>query len=193
MDWLYYVLLLALLVVGIGITVMSLPGLWLMAAAAALYALITHGDYLGIGGLVVIVLLCLVGEVVETLGKARGAGKAGGSKRAMLLAAVGGILGGIFLTIPFPIVGTIAGVCIGAFGGAMLGQLTVHQDIEHSARVGWGAAKGTLVGILAKLAVGGVIFIVVAWRALPIGGTPTRTIPTSLPSLPATTQAVEGA
>src|SRR4051812_19606376 len=182
MDWLYFFLMLALLVVGIGITLMNLPGLWLMAAAAGLYALITHGRYLWPWGMVVIIGLCLVGEALEFAGKAAGAGKAGGSKRAMLLATVGGVLGGLLLSIPVPIIGTVAGVCIGAFAGAMIGQLTVASDVGHSATVGLGAAKGTLIGILLKVCVGVVILLFTAWRALPIGGSPPA--PAALPPPP---------
>ena len=98
------------------------------------------------------------------------------------------------LSIPVPVIGTVAGVCIGAFAGAMAAQLTVASDVGHSAVVGWGAAKGTLFGILLKLCVGVVILIVTAWLALPIGRTapaapaqpmlPT-TSPTSFPAVEA--------
>ena len=191
MNWVYYLLLLALVVVGLGIVVMNLPGLWLMAAAAGLYSLVTPEHYLFPWGIVTILVLCLVGEVLEFVGKAGGAKKAGGSGRAMLLATIGGVIGGIVLTIPIPIIGTIAGVCIGAFVGAMAGQFTVAGDVEHSTRVGWGAAKGTLVGILLKLFVGVVILVFTAWAALPFGRTrasSTSPPPTSSPSTIPVTQ-----
>jgi uncharacterized protein YqgC (DUF456 family) len=204
MNWVYYVLLLAMLVTGLGIVVMNLPGLWLMAAAAGLYSLITPEHYLFPWGIVTILVLCLVGEVLEFFGKAGGAKQAGGSGRAMLLATIGGVVGGIVLTIPVPIIGTIAGVCIGAFVGAMAGPMTVAGDMEHSTRVGWGAAKGTLVGILLKLFVGVVILLVTAWLALPIGrkhpatpaitsSPPPATAPATLPVTQRTTSPVEPA
>ena len=137
MNWVYYLLMLALLVVGLGIVVMNLPGLWLMAAAAGLYALITPEHYLFPWGIVTILVLCLAGEVLEFFGKAGGAKQAGGSGRAMLLATIGGVVGGLVLSIPVPIIGTLAGVCIGAFVGAMAGQYTVAGDVGHSTLVGW--------------------------------------------------------
>src|SRR5688500_10686549 len=103
MDWVYYFLLLAVLVVGLGLTVMNLPGLWLMAAAAGLYSLVTQGRFLWPWGMIIIVGLCLVGELLEFAGKAAGAGSAGGSKRAMVLSMIGGIVGGIVLSFPVPI------------------------------------------------------------------------------------------
>lgn len=198
MNWVYYLLMLALLVVGLGIVVMNLPGLWLMAAAAGLYALITPEHYLFPWGIVTILVLCLVGEVLEFFGKAGGAKQAGGSGRAMLLATIGGVVGGLVLSIPVPIIGTLAGVCIGAFVGAMAGQYTVAGDVGHSTVVGWGAAKGTLVGILLKLFVGVVILLVTAWLALPIGRkqsppgitAPSATAPATLPVSQPTTMPV---
>ena len=64
--------------------------------------------------------------------------------------------------------------------------MTKQRDLEHSTRVGFGAAKGTLVGILLKLTIGVVILIFTAIKALPIGGTPpTRPAPAA-PIIPAT-------
>ncbi len=181
MNWLYYFFLMLLMLTGLGITLMNLPGLWLMAAAAGLYAMITPEHYLWPWGIVTVLALCVIGEILELFGKAAGAKQAGGSNRAMLFATLGGIGGGLLLSIPVPIIGTIAGVCIGAFAGAMIAQLTVASDVGHSAIVGFGAAKGTLYGLLMKVAVGCVIFIVAAWLALPFG----RTVATSTPTLPA--------
>ncbi len=172
MDWLYYFLMLALLVVGLGVQLMGLPGLWLMAAAAALYELVTPGRYLYPWPLVIILGLCLLAELLEFLAGAGGAAKAGGSKRSMAGGIIGGVVGAIVLSIPVPIIGTIAGVVIGAFAGSTLAQYTKQRDLEHSTRVGFGAAKGTLVGILLKLSIGTVILIFTAFKALPTGGTP---------------------
>ena len=37
MDWVYYIALVALLVTGIFVNLLGLPGLWLMLASAAVY------------------------------------------------------------------------------------------------------------------------------------------------------------
>lgn len=188
MAWVYYVALLALLICGLGVQLMGLPGLWLMAASALAYAWWTGLQYLGYPGLITIFALALLGEVLEFLAGAGGAKSAGGSKRSMVFGTVGGIVGGIVLSIPLWIVGTILGVCIGAFAGAALAQMTVEQDMEHSARVGLGAAKGTFIGILYKLTVGCVMFVVTAVVAVPLGGagrtagTTTAPSPTTAPA-----------
>ena len=190
-PWAWYLALLVLMLCGLGVQLMGLPGLWVMAVSALAYAWVTGWQYLGIPGLATIVGLCLVGELIEFLAGAGGAKKAGGSKRAMVGGIIGGIVGGIVLSIPLWIVGTIIGVCIGAFAGATLAQMTVASDVEHSARVGLGAAKGTLIGILSKLTVGCVIFAVAAGVALPTDKPATPPPPAALPAVtqPTTTAA----
>jgi uncharacterized protein YqgC (DUF456 family) len=190
MDWVYYIVLLVALVAGLALIIFNLPGLWLMAGAAGLYALVTSGEYIGWGKLAIVLALCLLAELLELLARAGGAKQAGGSKRSMILATIGGVLGGILLSLPVPILGTIAGVCIGAFAGAMIGQMTVESsDLTHSAQVGYGAAKGTLIGMVLKLAVGIVLFIFAAIVALPFGGRSQPLPSTTAPATAPTTQA----
>jgi uncharacterized protein YqgC (DUF456 family) len=172
MDWLYYFILLALIVTALCVQVLALPGLWLMVASTLAYAWLTHFAYLGWGAWGVVLGLAVCAELTEFLAGSAGAKKAGGSKRAMLGAVGGGVLGGLLLSIPVPVVGTIIGVCLGAFAGAAGVELLIHGEAEKSTRVGFGAAKGALVGILTKLTFGVLILLFVAWRALPIGGKP---------------------
>ncbi len=117
-DWAYYIILLVVLAFGLFINVFTLPGLWLMVLAALGYAWATGFAYLGMPGLVTLLVLALLAEGVEFVAGGAGAKKAGGSKRAMVGGIVGAILGGLLFSIPLPIIGTIIGVCLGAFIGA---------------------------------------------------------------------------
>jgi uncharacterized protein YqgC (DUF456 family) len=65
-------------------------------------------------------------------------------------------------------VGTIAGACIGSFGGAFLVELGILRDVSHSTRVGVGAATGRLIGIIVKLWFGVLMLLVAAIACLPI-------------------------
>lgn len=203
MDWVYYSILLVLLVAGLGIQTLALPGLWLMLASTAGYAWLTGFHYVGLWTLLILLGLVLTAELIEFLAGSAGAKSAGGTKRSMAGAIVGGILGGIFLSvlIPIPLVGTIVGVCLGAFAGSAGTELLIHGDADKSRRVGFGAAKGALVGILTKLTFGVIILGIVAWRALPLGGRPApvaaplpATAPATLPTtVPATSPATQPA
>jgi len=172
MVWIEYLLLLVVLLAGLGLLVITMPGLWLMTAAACVYGLFTHFRYIGAKTLITLLLLSFIAEIVElTLGGAA-AKKAGGGRRAMIGGLAGGVLGGIFLTflIPIPVLGTIAGICLGSFLGAAGFELLGGQPIPHSFRVGVGAAKGRFMGIVSKLVFGIVMFLLTLVVALPVGG-----------------------
>jgi uncharacterized protein YqgC (DUF456 family) len=173
LHWIYFLILLAVMCGAMFINILTLPGLWLMAAAAILYALVTGFAFLGWRTIVVLLLLAFLAEGAEIFVGQAPTRKAGGGRLAGVGAIVGGILGGMFLSlIPIPIVSTIVGVCAGSFLGAMLMHIVAARDIPVSIRVGAGAAAGRFLGILVKLAFGAVMFVIIAWEALPIGGKP---------------------
>ncbi|MEO6435844.1 MAG: DUF456 domain-containing protein [Tepidisphaeraceae bacterium] len=194
MDIAYYLLLLALLLIGWFVNIAGLPGLWLMVGAYGLYALVTGwGVFVGWQSMTILLLLALAAEAAEFFAGAAGSAAAGGRKRGMVGAIVGGFLGAIFLSvIPIPIVAQVVGACLGAFIGAAVMEFT-DKDIAHSFRVGVGAAKGRLWGIVSKLAFGLAMFFVAALAALPYGRsstmlmTPPLVAPASSPAtLPST-------
>ena len=113
------------------------------------------------------VALAISAEAVEFFAGAAGAASAGGRKRGLIGAIVGGFLGAIFLSvIPIPIVAQVIGACLGAFIGAAVMEFT-DKDLAHSFRVGVGAAKGRFWGIVSKLAFGLAMFLVAALAGLP--------------------------
>jgi uncharacterized protein YqgC (DUF456 family) len=166
---LYYLLLLAVLLVGLFISILGLPGLWLMVAGAWLYAWMTGvGHYIGWTSLWILFALAVAAEIVEFAAGAAGARKAGGLGRSVVGAVVGAMLGGVFLSfIPIPVISTIVGVCLGAFIGASAMEYTGHGDIAQSMRVGAGAAQGRFYGIAAKLAFGLLIGLITLITAFP--------------------------
>ncbi len=165
MAWVYYILLLIALLIGLGITVVGLPGLWVMLLAAMVYAWITHRVYVGGTSLIVISVLCIVAETVELFAGAAAAKRAGAGKRAMVFASIGAIVGSIlFSFIPVPVLAQIVGACVGAGAGALLAELSSGTTAGMSLRIGVGAAKGRLVGTLLKLVFGVVILITTLHR-----------------------------
>jgi hypothetical protein len=152
------------------LTLFGLPGTWLIVAAAACYALSTSASArLAIGWptVVLLLILALAGEVVESLVGALAAGRVGGSRRGMLLAIAGSLIGGVLgagagLPIPLfgPVVGAILGAGGGAFVGSVLGELWKGRALDHGWRVGEAAFWGRIIGSLAKLAVATAMVIV---------------------------------
>jgi uncharacterized protein YqgC (DUF456 family) len=168
MPWLWYLLLIVVQVFGLMFTILGLPGLWVMVAALAGYAWVTQFNvYVGWPGLIAALALAVLAEIMEFVAGSAGAKQAGGSRRAMIGAIVGALVGGFIFSIPVPILGTIFGVCAGAFIGAAVVEMGVVGDAGHAGRVGWGAAKGRFWGIVLKLVFGVAILIVTLCVAIP--------------------------
>jgi uncharacterized protein len=166
----YYLILLIILLAGLVLTVVTLPGTWLMLIAMLGYALVTRSaGTVGWKTLIALLALATTAELIDIFASGAGAKKAGASRRAAIGAVIGGVLGAIFLSfiLFFPI-GTIAGACIGCFVGAGVTELLVRRDVGQSVRVGYHAAKGRLFGIVVKIMFALVMMSIAAWTALPV-------------------------
>jgi uncharacterized protein len=170
MDWLYYAILLLLLVSGLVLNVLTLPGNWLMLLSAVLYGWMTNWNYVAIYTLIAMLVLATLGEIVEFLAAGRAATRIGGSRWGSIGAIVGGLIGAIFLTglIPIPVVGTLVGVLAGTFLGAAAGEWIAGKRVYDTIRIGAVATKGRLYGTLLKLMFGFVMFVWLAIKALPV-------------------------
>jgi uncharacterized protein len=109
--------------------------------------------------------LAVLGEVrAFVLGA--GSRRAGGSTQAAGLAIVGSLIGGILGTaLPVPMVGTLIGACLGAFIGSLLGDLWAGRPLFPSFEAGWGAAVGRFWGTVSKLAIGGIMLVMLTLAA----------------------------
>lgn len=171
MYWLYLAYYLLLVLVSIGglvISVIGLPGLWLMVAAAVVFSLATGGVVLSWQTVAVVAGLAIGSEVVEFLAGAAGSKTAGGGWRGIVGAAAGGVAGGI-IGVPVPIVGPILGAILGAAVGAGLFELTGRDaSIQRAGNVALGAAKGRLWGAASKLTFGTAMLVVLVIYAFPL-------------------------
>lgn len=170
MDWFYYLLLALVMVAGLSLNLLSMPGLWLMWAATILYGWVTGWVYIGWVGLLVLLILAIAAEAAEAVLGGAAAKKAGGSTRAAIGAMIGGFLGAIFLTFGLFVIGTVIGACLGSAAGALLAELTVRRHPVHLSRVGWAAAQGRLLAVLVKLGFGILLLLVGLVLAIPLHG-----------------------
>ncbi len=189
MAWLYYILLLGTYLVGLLLNLLGLPGLWLMVTAHAVFGWATGwGLYVGWPSLLILAGLGLCAEIVEFVAGAAGSKSAGGSRRSMAGAITGGFVGGIAFTflVPIPIVGSILGALVGSAIGASGLEVTRTRDWRTLTRVGLGAAKGRLIGMVAKTGFGIAMFAIGATAAAPFGALPLaasqRNLPTTTPT-----------
>lgn len=160
----FWVLLLVGLL-GLFLTALGLPGLWLFLAAALALKLLA-GAGISTAALVAAVLLALLAEGIEFWAGVRYAKAAGGTSRAAWGALAGGIVGGI-VGVPVFLVGSVIGSFLGSFLGALLAEYAAVRDEARAGRVALGALVGRVVATAAKLGLGCVLIVIVlvsAWR-----------------------------
>ncbi|QQE11694.1 DUF456 domain-containing protein [Planctomycetota bacterium] len=154
---------------GVLMVAFQLPGTWLMLIATSSVAW-WYWDrpdswgHMGWWVLLTLLILAIIGEIVEFLAGAMGAGKAGASKRAMMCAVlvgfIGAILGTIFLAF-IPILGTLIGAAIGSGIGSFLGDMWAGREVKNAFEGGKGAAIGRFWGALGKVIIAGIMWFVV--------------------------------
>ena len=128
----------------IGIVLPALPGHVLIFAGLLLAAWADHFHRVGAGMLTVIGLIGAASYLVDFVAAALGAKHLGASKRAMVGAGLGTLLG-LFVGLP--------GIIIGPFIGAVLGELTVHRDWKRVGKAGVAAWVGFAIGTAVKVGI----------------------------------------
>ena len=132
---------------GIAGTVLpALPGPTLVFAGLVLAAWAEGFAEVGAATLAALGVLTALTFAVDFAASAFGARRVGASRRAVVGAALG-MLVGLFFGLP--------GLVLGPFLGAVLGEWTVHRQLERAARAGVGAWLGVALGAAAKL---GIVF-----------------------------------
>ena len=168
----FALLLIVVLLASWVLTLLGMPGNWLMVMATATYAYFVPADSpAAIGWKVVVALAVLasLGEILELLTATAGTVRAGGSRRGAALGLLGSMIGGllgIFIGLPIPLVGSLFAALffagLGAAAGAILGEISVGKDIAASWQISKAAFWGRLTGTLGKMLVGAVMVAVVA-------------------------------
>jgi uncharacterized protein len=137
----------------------SLPGTWVIAAAAAVYRILLPSGGIGWFTVACVIILATMGAVADIALAGRYARKYGGSRRAGWGAVIGGLVGA-FIGIPVPIVGPVLGALAGAFVGALAFELTAGTTGVDATRVATGALIGRAIGAAINVAIG---LMMAAW------------------------------
>ena len=137
----------------------SLPGTWVIAAAAAVYRILVPTGGVGWFTVACVTILATLGAVADLALAGRYARKYGGSRRAGWGAVIGGMVGA-FIGIPVPIVGPVLGAFAGAFIGALAFELTAGTTGVSATRVATGALIGRAIGAAINVAIG---MVMAAW------------------------------
>jgi uncharacterized protein YqgC (DUF456 family) len=153
----------------------QLPGTWLILVATGVGAwVLREPGFFGPWTFVVLLLLAVLGEVLETASGAVGARRSGSSSHGAWLSILIGIAGATVgasiagsLTLPWIwiapawLVIVLVGAVVGAAVGAILGDRMVGRSWASARRAGFGAALGRLGGTVGKLLVAVSMWLVV--------------------------------
>lgn len=128
-----------------GLLLPIVPGAPVLFLGLFLAAWAENFHYVGLWTLLILALMAALTYVVEFAASALGVKKYGGSNRAMIGAALGGIVG-MFLGIP--------GILFGPFLGAVIGELSLQRSLNVASRAGFGTVVGLAIGLAGKFAIG---------------------------------------
>ena len=150
MTLVLWILAIAFVSVGIVGTVLpALPGTVLIFVGLLLAAWADHFQRVGPVMLTIIGIIGAASYGIDFVAAALGAQHLGASRRAMVGAAFGTLLG-LFLGLP--------GIIIGPFIGAVIGELTLHRNWKRVGKAGVAAWIGFAIGTTVKV---GIAFLMI--------------------------------
>jgi uncharacterized protein YqgC (DUF456 family) len=137
-------ILAVILVIGgvVGLVFPALPGAPLLFAGLFTAAWAEDFNHIGTRTLIILGVMAILTYAFDFLASAFGAKRFGASRRAVIGATLGAIVG-IFFGIP--------GILAGPFVGAVLGELSNRPNLKAAGLAGIGATLGLALGAAAKL------------------------------------------
>jgi len=137
--------ILSLMLVGVGIAGTLLPGLPgtpLVFGGLLLAAWADGFQHVGVGTVVILAVVTALAFCVDFISSSLGARGAGASRKAMVGAALGTLVGIFF---------GFAGIILGPFIGAVVGEYLARRNLGQAGRVGVATWIGFILGIGVKL------------------------------------------
>lgn len=119
------------LLAGLALVPLGLPGTWLIAAAAFLYAGVAqfnplYSDWWTLGPVVV---MAISAEVVEMGLGVMASKKMDVSNGAVMASLIGGVLGAM-MGVPIPLLGSLFGLLLGTFAGAFIYEIALGKEMS---------------------------------------------------------------
>jgi len=137
--------ILSLILVGVGIAgvlVPGLPGTPLVLGGLLLAAWADGFQNVGVGTIVILAAVTILAFGVDFVSASLGAKRAGASREAVIGAALGTLIGIFF---------GFVGIIFGPFVGAVIGEFLSRRSLEQAGRVGAATWIGFILGIGVKL------------------------------------------
>jgi len=160
------------LLAGVILTLLGLPGTILIVVDALIYSAAT-GWRIPWWALATLLGLSVIAEISDNLVSALGVKRYGGTTKGMVWALFGGIVGalalGAVLGPPLGLIGAVVapilGGIIGGFGGAYWYERRQGRSQEEARRAGFGAMLGRVMGTVLKAVIAGIMVVVALTQA----------------------------
>lgn len=157
-----------LVILALNVTIfLGIPGGWIAFGAIAVYDIATRFSTVGWKWLVVMAVVLLVGEIIESLLGIVYVARKGASRWGVLGTFIGGIVGAIGGSFIVPFIGSIIFGLIGAFVLAVLFEYMYYKSLDRALQTGFFAFIGKLTAMFVKLvlSLGNLcVFIYLSWR-----------------------------
>jgi uncharacterized protein YqgC (DUF456 family) len=159
------IVLVLLILAGIVLVPLGLPGTWIIVGGAVLYSFFynfspTSSDLWVIA---ILIILAVIGEVLEFLVGTLGGKKLEVSTGAIVASFVGGILGAI-IGVPVFLIGSLLGLLLGVFLGALIYELIVTKDMGLALRAAIAVFFSRLVASFMKTCIAVVMGIYLGFK-----------------------------
>lgn len=145
----------AVMLAGLLMVPLGLPGNWLMLLVVAAGAV---ADRVGLLTLGILVGVVIVAELAEFLLVRAASARYGGSSAAFWGAVAGGLIGAV-VGAPVPLVGSLVAGIAGTFVGAAAVSLWRHRRPGKATKVAWGAVLGRAASAAVKTAAGVAVLV----------------------------------
>lgn len=146
----------AVMVIGLLVIPLGIPGLWIMVGVVALG--LALGE-MSVGMFLLLLGVAVAAELAEWVSVDRLGRKYGGTARTFWGALIGGGIG-VLVGAPVPVAGSLIGAFLGTLAGAVLASWFETRRLGPSVRAGWGALLGRAVAVGVKVFAGLVILVV---------------------------------
>lgn len=146
MNILFGILFWIVLIAGVAVTPLGLPGTFIIAVSVLIFDVLTDFEGFNSALIVFLFVLAILMEILEATLSGYMAKRFGGSKLSIFGAIAGGLIGAIWGTMIFPVIGTLLGAFLGAFIGAFLGEYFLSREFDRSLLAGIGAFVGAVGG-----------------------------------------------
>lgn len=165
MDYLYVILFIVFMILGVLLQIISLPGNWVAIALLIIWKFIgpaSSADNLTWTFIIILAAMAAAGELMEWFIQLKIGKKLGSTTKGNIGGIIGSIVGAILLLPLFFGFGALIGALLGAYAGCLVAELLQGRQGKEARKAAWGVFVGRFLGMGLKMGIG----ILIIWLAI---------------------------